>query len=216
MPRRFHGITKEVAKFGIIGIVNVVVNVAVVNLLLLTVFRGSEVKANIIAVIVAATSAYFMNRHWTYRDRPRSSLRREYTLFFIFNLVGLIIQAGVVAFTKYALHDTHIIAVNISTMIGIGLGTVFRFWAYRTHVFKLTYDEPEPSPSVALAAALADTPDPPAEDDQPEPELEAAPGARLVVTSSAGGSIVIKVLAADDAGEELDEIDLDDRVRATP
>ena len=112
VPQRFHGITKEVAKFGTIGVVNVFVNIGMVNLLLLTVFKGSEVKANVLAVIVAATSAYFMNRHWTYRDRPKSSLKREYVLFFFFNLVGLVIQAGVVAFTKYGLHQTHFVALN--------------------------------------------------------------------------------------------------------
>jgi putative flippase GtrA len=220
VPQRLHGITKEVAKFGTIGVVNVFVNIGMVNLLLLTVFKGGEVKANVVAVIVAATSAYFMNRHWTYRDRPKSSLRREYMLFFFFNLVGLVIQAGVVAFTKYGLHQTHIIAVNISTFVGIALGTIFRFWAYRTHVFKQATEEDDvPSTEVGVAAALADTPEPPLELDEselPMAEPEPAPSTRLVVTSSAGGSVVIKVLATEgpDAAQSIDEIDLDDPVRA--
>ena len=226
VPERFHGITKEVAKFGTIGVVNVVVNVGMVNLLLLTVFRGSEVKANVVAVIVAATSAYFMNRHWTYRDRPKSNLHQEYVLFFFFNLVGLVIQAGVVAFTKYGLHETHIIAVNISTFVGIALGTIFRFWAYRTHVFKkATGDSDEAAPEVSLAVALADAPQPPLDVEEGElpasepnrGEPEPAQGTRLVVTSSAGGSVVIKVLATEgsDAPQSIDEIDLDDTVRAS-
>lgn len=234
VPERFHGITKEVAKFGTIGVVNVFVNIGMVNLLLLTVFKGSEVKANIVAVIVAATSAYFMNRHWTYRDRPKSSLQREYVLFFFFNLVGLVIQAGVVAFTKYGLHQTHIIAVNISTFVGIALGTIFRFWAYRTHVFKeVLPDGEQPSAEVELAAALADTPEPPVEADDPEPldqanesepsqpdadlddEHEPAHPTRLLVTSSAGGKVVIKVLATEGAPQAIDEIELDDPVRAS-
>jgi len=214
VPERFHGITSEAAKFGIIGVVNIVVNFAVVNLMLVTVLKGSELKANAVAVVVSATSAYFMNRHWTYRDRPKSTLHREYTLFFLFNLIGLFIQVGTVAFTKYALHETHILATNISTGVGIGLGTLFRFWAYRTHVFKIEATEPEPDAPVAVAAALADAPDVPAEDeiDVPEP---AAPGPRLVVTSSAGGSVVIKVLSAAEDPQELDEIELDDPVRAS-
>ena len=49
--------------------------------------RGSEVKAKAVATIVATTCAYFLNRHWTYRDRPKTTLRREYSLFFFFNAV---------------------------------------------------------------------------------------------------------------------------------
>jgi putative flippase GtrA len=220
VPERFRGITGEAAKFGIIGVVNIVVNFAVVNLMLVTVLKGSELKANAVGVIVSATSAYFMNRHWTYRDRPKSTLRREYSLFFFFNLIGLIIQVGTVAFTKYALHETHILAINVSTGVGIALGTLFRFWSYRTHVFKVEATEPEPEAPVALAASLADAPDVPAEDEVDEESEPAAvepvePSPRLVITSSAGGSVVIKVLSATDDPQEIDEIDMDDPVRAS-
>src|SRR5262249_32923319 len=167
-----------------------------VTLLLLTVFKGSEVKANVVAVIVAATSAYFMNRHWTYRDRPRSTLHREYLLFFFFNFIGLVIQAGTVAFTKYVLHETHILALNIATGFGIALGTLFRFWSYRTHVFKL--EPPTPSRPVVKPVPVAELD--PADTLESAPDVEEpaesvpARGPRLVITSSPGGSVVIKVL----------------------
>ena len=105
IPARFHKIGDEIAKFGAIGLINIVVNFAVVNLLWQTAyFSGSEVKAKAVATVIAATSAYFMNRHWTYRDRPKASLRREYTLFFAFNLVGLVIEMAAVYLAKYGLH----------------------------------------------------------------------------------------------------------------
>jgi putative flippase GtrA len=138
VPARFHKIGDEIAKFGTIGLINIGVNSAVVNLLWLTPWlHGSQVKAKAVATVVAATSAYFMNRHWTYRNRPKSSLRREYTLFFAFNLVGLFIEVGAVSVAKYWLHRTDLLVLNIFSLLGIGLGTLFRFWAYRTHVFKL-------------------------------------------------------------------------------
>ena len=156
VPARFHKIGDEIAKFGTIGIINIFVNSAVVNLLWLTPWlHGSQVKAKAVATVVAATSAYFMNRHWTYRNRPKSSLRREYTLFFAFNLVGLFIEVGAVSVAKYWLHRTDLLVLNIFSLLGIGLGTVFRFWAYRTHVFKLA-----PAPSPAPAATRAPTPRP--------------------------------------------------------
>ena len=136
VPERFHAITDELAKFGTIGLINLVVNFAVFNLLWLTVLRSGELKAKAVATIVATTCAYFLNRHWTYRDRPKATLRREYTLFFLFNAVGLVIEVTVVGVAKYGFHQTHIVVLNLCTALGIALGTIFRFWAYRTHVFK--------------------------------------------------------------------------------
>jgi len=165
VPARFHKIGDEIAKFGTIGLINIGVNSAVVNLLWLTPWlHHSQVKAKAVATVVAATSAYFMNRHWTYRDRPKSSLRREYTLFFAFNLVGLFIEVGAVSVAKYWLHRTDLLVLNIFSLLGIGLGTLFRFWAYRTHVFKL---EPASASatrarSAAVRVAAPSSPVPPA------------------------------------------------------
>lgn len=160
MPARFHKIGDEIAKFGTIGLINIGVNSAVVNLLWLTPWlHGSQVKAKAIATIVAATSAYFMNRHWTYRNRPKSSLRREYTLFFAFNLVGLFIEVGAVSVAKYWLHRTDLLVLNIFSLLGIALGTLFRFWAYRTHVFKL---DPASASATSSPAVPAPAPVPPA------------------------------------------------------
>jgi putative flippase GtrA len=136
VPERFHAITDELAKFGTIGVINLIVNFAVFNLLWLTVARNGEVKAKAVATIIATTCAYFLNRHWTYRDRPKSTLRREYGLFIFFNVVGFFIEVTAVAIAKYGLDQTHIVVLNIATAIGVAIGTVFRFWAYRTHVFK--------------------------------------------------------------------------------
>lgn len=135
VPQRFHSITDEIAKFGTIGLINLGVNFAVFNALLVAV-QGSEVKAKAVATVVAATCAYFLNRYWTYRHRPKTTLRREYSLFFLFNAVGLVIETSIVAMVKYGFDHTSWLVLNICTFVGIALGTVFRFWAYRTHVFK--------------------------------------------------------------------------------
>ena len=45
------------------------------------------------------------------------------------------ISAVVLAFSHYGLDYTSTLADNVATIIGIGLGTLFRFWAYRRIVF---------------------------------------------------------------------------------
>jgi len=130
-----------------------VINFAVFNLLVLTVLPNGEIKASTIATIVATTCSYFMNRHWTYGDRPRSAMWREYSLFFMFNLGGLIIEQGVLLLGKYGLGITSLIALNAVKLLGTLLGTVFRFWAYRTHVFRRA--PAEVGAEAAVEAAVA-------------------------------------------------------------
>src|SRR5262245_61317495 len=145
------GLASEMAKFGTVGVINLVVNFAVFNLLVLTVLSDGQLKAKAVATVAATTCAYFMNRHWTYRDRPKSTLRREYSLFFFFNLVGLVIELAFVGLAKYGLDITSLLALNVFTAVGIALGTIFRFWSYRTHVFRPT----PPAEAVATAPETA-------------------------------------------------------------
>lgn len=129
--------TREFAKFGIIGAVNFVLDIVVWNLLVAFVMPGAQVKAKVIASVVATTSSYFMNRHWTFRHRSRAALHREYLLFFFFNGIALAIQAGVVAGAKYGLDITSLVWLNVINLFGIALGTAFRFWSYRKFVWLL-------------------------------------------------------------------------------
>ena len=55
---------------------------------------GEPIMPKIISTVVAATAAFVGNRFWTWRDRERSGLRREYLLYFSVNLVGLLISVG--------------------------------------------------------------------------------------------------------------------------
>jgi putative flippase GtrA len=155
LPQSFTGrwrkLLHELSKFGVIGAVNTVVNYAVFNLLVLTVFVNGQLKANVAATIVATTSSYFMNRHWTYRDRPKSTLHREYALFFLFNLGGLMIELGVLALAKYGLGITTLVALNAAKAFAMILGMVFRFFTYRTIVFR-------EAPATATAPASASGP----------------------------------------------------------
>jgi putative flippase GtrA len=154
LPERWQKLVREALKFGIVGFVNTVVDFIVFNLFL----PIGPLKANVVSTVVATTSSYGMNRHWTYKDRLRSAMRREYALFFLFNLAGFLIQSVVLAIVKYGLHFTEDsggrVALNIGKAAGVGVAMVFRFWAYRTFVFKA--DVPEiTTPAEAAPAETA-------------------------------------------------------------
>ncbi|SCE70807.1 GtrA family protein [Micromonospora chokoriensis] len=136
LPERWQKFIHEALKFGIVGGINTVINYAVFNALALTVFVNGQLKATVIATIVATITSYLMNRHWTYRDRPKSAVRREYVLFFLFNGAGLLIELGAVAAAKYGLGVHGLLALNVAKTVGVLLATLFRFWSYRTFVFQ--------------------------------------------------------------------------------
>lgn len=159
--RRWRTLIGEAWRFGIVGAANVVINFVVFNALALTVFPGGELKANIVATAVATTTSYLMNRGWTFRHRKTSRIPREYVLFFVFNTAALGIELGVMGAAKYGLGLTTLWALNLAKAAGLGLGTIFRFWTYRSFVFAgdapAADGEPAPAADPAPATSLATT-----------------------------------------------------------
>ena len=126
---------REMIKFGVIGAVAFVIDLGLANILWHTVLQDRVTTAKIISGAVATLFAWVGNRQWTFRHRVNRRVHHEVALFFAVNLVALGISAVVLAFSHYGLGFTSTLADNVATIIGIGLGTLFRFWAYRRIVF---------------------------------------------------------------------------------
>ena len=160
VPERYRSLATELFKFAAVGGVNTVIDYAVLNLLL----SIGPLKAKIVAAVIATTTSYILNRQWTFQSRDRSTIRREYTLFFALNGVGLLIQGAVLAVAKYGLdfsehNSDDRLAFNIANAVGIAIAMVFRFWAYRTFVFRPTAHTAEEQLEAeveALEAAFTD------------------------------------------------------------
>jgi putative flippase GtrA len=151
--RRFQVVIHEIAKFGVVGAFNFALDVALFNVL-----RSADVgplTSKTVAVSVAATSSYFMNRHWSFAHRARSGVRREYTLFIALSAVGLAIALACLGVSHYVLGFKSRLADNVA---GNGLGTVFgmawRFWSFKRWVFLPTSPD---GPSPAEAAVVTTT-----------------------------------------------------------
>jgi putative flippase GtrA len=131
---RWRHLVHELAKFGIVGAVNTVLDFGLANLLYLGLGWGSLV-AKTTSVAVAATSSFFMNRHWTFRHRARTGLRREYSLFFLLNGVGLLIANACILVVERGFGKTGALWFNVAQVAGLALGMVFRFTTYKRYVF---------------------------------------------------------------------------------
>lgn len=126
---------REMIKFGVIGAIAFVIDIGGTNLLWHTVLENKVTTAKIVAGAVATLFAWVGNRVWTFRHRRSRTPVQEVALFFAVNAVALGIAAGVLALSHYGLGFQTRVADNIATIIGIAIGTVFRFIAYRYIVF---------------------------------------------------------------------------------
>jgi putative flippase GtrA len=130
----------ELGKFGVIGFIAFLIDLVIFNFLR---FAGGEgvlfdrpLTAKVLSVLVATTFAFAGNRHWTFKERSRSTIRRQYTMFFVFNVIGMVIALSCLWISHYVLGYESALADNISAnFVGLILGTMFRFWGYHNWVF---------------------------------------------------------------------------------
>jgi putative flippase GtrA len=129
-------LAREIAKFGAVGAIGFVVNAIVFNICVHA-FDLAVVRSGVIATVVAIATNYVGNRYWTYRHTEKNKRSRELMLFLLFSGIGLVIENGILALSHYGFGFTSTLADNVAkNVVGLGIGTVFRFWSYRTWVFK--------------------------------------------------------------------------------
>jgi putative flippase GtrA len=123
---------KELSAFGLVGAVAFVIDIGLFAWL----STYGALKAKAVSTVVSTTFAYFGNRHLSFSHRARTSIGRETSFFFGINLITLVFSELAIALFVYGLGYGHtsttVFVVNVVT---IGLGTLFRFWAYKRFVF---------------------------------------------------------------------------------
>ncbi|MCX4748657.1 GtrA family protein [Kitasatospora sp. NBC_01287] len=156
LTQRLRGASSEVGKFAVVGLIGIVVNFGVSNATIHAT-HWAVVRCSLIGTVVSILVNYVGYRYWVYRDSDAASRRREITLFLVFSGIGLLIENGTVWFTTYSLGLTGTLAYNASKVAGTGVATLFRFFSYRTWVFKampeLAEHEHEQQPVAAVVPA---------------------------------------------------------------
>lgn len=139
----------QLTRFGLVGLVGLGVDVGIFNLLRLTVLSPESlhegpVLAKVISTSIAIVVNWIGNRHWTFRGERKSHWVREGIEFGLVSVGGMLISLGCLWVSHYLLGFTSVIADNIATnVIGLALGTAFRFTFYRAWVFKARIDRAE-------------------------------------------------------------------------
>jgi putative flippase GtrA len=141
LQRLWDGLLAYAVKFGVVGLIGLVIDVALFNALRLGVFgeghwAQSAIGAKTISTSVAIVFNWLGNRYWTFRKHRRRNYLREFVEYAIVSLGGMAIALGCLWVSHHWLGYTSLLADNIATnVVGLGLGTAFRFVLYRYWVF---------------------------------------------------------------------------------
>jgi putative flippase GtrA len=148
IPERHRSLIVELVTFGTVGLINTALGQVMFNVF----FGLGYLVSTTISTAIATVCSFVLNRHITYRHRPRTSLRRELPLFIVLNLIGLGIQLGILAGAKnlFGLNSSDRLELNIARFGAVIVGTVFLLITYRTFVFKKA-----PATAVALPVQAA-------------------------------------------------------------
>ena len=136
----------QFVRFGVVGLVGVVVDVGIFNLLRLTVLapeliHEGPVIAKVISTSIAIVTNWLGNRYWTFGSMRRSRVLREGLEFALVSVGGMGIALLCLWVSHYLLGFTSALADNIATnVVGLALGTAFRFTFYRIWVFRPELD----------------------------------------------------------------------------
>lgn len=145
----------QLGRFGVVGLVGLVIDVGIFNLLRLTVLspealHEGPVIAKVISTSLAIIANWIGNRHWTFRGERKSHWVREGAEFALVSVGGMGISLACLWVSHYLLGFTSVLADNIATnVIGLALGTAFRFTLYRSWVFKARIEREQDAAAAA-------------------------------------------------------------------
>lgn len=130
----------EFLQFCTVGLGAYVVDVGLFNLLahtgIVTLPGDQSMVAKTISVTVSVFFSWVVNRMWTFRHKSDKPPLREFVYFILVNIGGLLIALGCLWFSRYVLGLTSQLADNVSAnIVGLVLGTAFRYVCYRYLVF---------------------------------------------------------------------------------
>jgi putative flippase GtrA len=143
----------QFAGVGAVGLVGLVIDVSLFNLLRTTVLDPNLVAdgalwATLVSTSVAIVCNWLGNRYWTFRKERRAHWWREGVEFAIVSTGGLLIALGCVWFSEHVLDLHSLVSDNVAkNVVGLVLGTIFRFTFYRLWVFRPSRPD---SPALSL------------------------------------------------------------------
>lgn len=109
---------KRFSKFLVVGTTGFIVDFGIFNLLLRA-FNFPPVLAQAISFTLAAINNFTWNRYWTYPDSRSKPILRQFGMFFVLSVIGLLIRTPI-----FALFSGPMVALAESMQYGIFAGLI--------------------------------------------------------------------------------------------
>lgn len=135
---------REFLKFATVGAITFVVDTGVFYLLKLTLLIAHPVTAKVLGVLCATVLSYVLNREWSFRTRGGRQRPQEAVLYFAVSAIAVGLYSAPLWVSRYVLllstpHTSRLVEeiadFTAGQVIGLLVGMVFRWWAFRRWVF---------------------------------------------------------------------------------
>jgi len=121
----------EISKFYTVGALGLFINY-VVSFYFFAYFHFDHLQSSILGIVISLSSNFLLNKIWTFQDRNMNYdiVLKQYSKYFIFNSVGVVIQLSIVYGLGKANVDYGwiiIIAISIASILNYIVNKKFIF-----------------------------------------------------------------------------------------
>jgi putative flippase GtrA len=124
----------QIVRFGLVGVLNTLVDFAVLNLLY-HVVGLPLLLSNTISVAVAIVNSFLWNRHWTFNAAGEAAWHKQALPFLLVSLIGLVINDAGIWALHAAFGGTSVLAINLQKIGASVVSLVWNFIGYRLLAF---------------------------------------------------------------------------------
>jgi putative flippase GtrA len=126
----------QFVKYALIGGVNVLLHLAIFNLLA---WLGvPTLAANAVGFFVGSVNSFIWNKTWAFRDPSRDAVVRQYLRFVFFTVVGLGLHTATFRVLLHFLDDHGRIGENIALLGALPVSVLWNFTTYRRWTFNVS------------------------------------------------------------------------------
>ena len=125
----------QIVRFAVVGVVNTVVDFAILNLLY-HVVGWPLLVSNTISVSVAIVNSFLWNRYWTFSARRSGDWHQQALAFLLVSLTGLLINDAGIWVLHATWGGTSVLDVNLQKAGASIISLVWNFVGYRLLAFR--------------------------------------------------------------------------------
>lgn len=136
-------LSTQIVRFGVVGAINTIVDLAILNLLIFISHTGQRgamfALFKTVAFVCAVVNSYYMNRSWTFRRVPTKNPMLEGSQFLFISVLGAVVNVGSSWYVATYMHPFSGIEPkwwpSLAALVGTAFSLAFNFLGYKFWVF---------------------------------------------------------------------------------